>query len=78
MEPLVRDMVETDPTKRPTMDEVVTRFSEIRGKLSTWKLRSRIARRYELWPVTVWKSVGHWRRTVGYVLGRKAAIPEPK
>ena len=78
MGPLVRDMVETDPTKRPTMDEVVTRFSEIRGKLSTWKLRSRIARRYELWPVTVWKSVGHWRRTVGYVLGRKAAIPEPK
>ena len=78
MEPLVRDMVQTDPTKRPTMDEVVTRFSEIRGKLSTWKLRSRIARRYELWPVTVWKSFGHWRRTVGYVLGRKAAIPEPK
>ena len=78
MEPLVTDMVQTDPTKRPKMDEVVTRFSEIRGNLSTWKLRSRIARKYELWPVTVWKSVGHWYRTVGYVLGRKAAIPEPK
>jgi serine/threonine protein kinase len=33
MEPLVTDMVQNDPTKRPTMDEVVTRFSEIRGKL---------------------------------------------
>ena len=78
MEPLVAEMVQTDPTKRPTMDEVVTRFSEIRGKLSAWKLRSRIARKNELWPVTAWKSVSHWCRTVGYVLGRKAAIPEPK
>ena len=32
MEPLVRDMVQTDPTKRPTMDDVVTRFSEIQRK----------------------------------------------
>ncbi|KAN0105408.1 Protein kinase-like domain containing protein [Russula decolorans] len=78
MEPLVTDMVQTDPTKRPTMDEVVTRVSEIRGKLSTWKLRSRIARKYELWPLAAWRSVRHWYRTVGYVLGRKAAIPEPK
>jgi len=78
MEPLVTDMVQNDPTKRPTMDEVVTRFSEIRAKLSTWKLRSRIARKYELWPVTAWKSVSHWYCTVGYILGRKAAIPEPK
>ena len=78
MEPLVADMVQNDPTKRPKMDEVVTRFSEIRRKLSTWNLRSRIARKNELWLVTAWKSVGHWCRTVGYVLGRKAAIPEPK
>ena len=78
MEPLVTDMVQNDPTKRPTMDEVVTRFFEIKGKLSTWKLRSRIARKYELWPVTAWKSVNHWYHTVGYILGRKAAIPEPK
>ena len=78
MEPLIADMVHNDPTKRPTMDEVVTRFSEIKGKLSAWKLRSRIARKNELWPVTAWKSVGHWYCTVGYILGRKAAIPEPE
>ena len=77
MEPLVTDMVQNDPTKRPTMDEVVTRFSQIRGKLSSWKLRSRIARKNELWPVTAWRSVRHWYHTVGYFLGRKAAIPEP-
>jgi hypothetical protein len=78
MEPLITDMVQSDPTKRPKMDEVVTRFSDIRGKLSTWKLRSRLARKNELWPVTAWRSVSHWCCTVGYVLGRKAAIPEPK
>jgi hypothetical protein len=77
MEALVTDMVQDDPSSRPTMDEVVSRFSEIGGKLSSWKLRSRIARKKELWPVTAWRSVRHWYRTVGYVLGRKAAIPEP-
>jgi hypothetical protein len=30
MEALVADMVQDDPTKRPTMDEVVTRFSDIK------------------------------------------------
>ena len=78
MEPLVTDMVQDDPTKRPTMDDVVTRFSESKNKLSTWSLRSRIARKDEIWPITAWKSVRHWYWTVGYLLGRKAAIPEPK
>ena len=71
-------MVQEDPTKRPTMDEVVTRFAEIRSKLSTWKLRSRMARNDEIWPVATWRAIKHWYRTVGYVLSRKAALPEPK
>ncbi len=78
MEPLIAVMVQNDPTKRPKMDEVVTRFREIKGKLSSWKLRSRVVRRDEIWPLAVWRCVGHWYRTIGYVLGRKAAIPEPK
>ena len=78
MKSLVTYMVQIDPTKRPTMDEVVTQFSEIRLKLSSWKLRSRMARKYEIWPVTAWRSVRHWYWTVGYVLGCKAAIPEPQ
>lgn len=59
MELLVADMVKTNPARRPTMDRVVARFSEIRSKLSTWKLRLRMARRFELCPVTAWRSVGH-------------------
>ena len=77
MEPLIADMVQTDPGKRPNMDEVVSRFSTIKAKLSTWKLRSRIASRHEIWPVAVWRSVSHWYKAVGYIVGHKAAIPEP-
>ncbi|KAN0139105.1 hypothetical protein V8E53_003107 [Lactarius tabidus] len=77
MEPLVTDMVQEDPGKRPNMDEVVSRFSVIKKKLSTWKLRSRIARKDEIWLVAAWRSVGHWYRTMGYVITNKAAIPEP-
>ena len=78
MQPLIADMVQEDPTKRPSMDEVTTRFAEMRTKLSTWKLRSRMARKTELWPVAAWRSVAHWYHTIGYVLARKAAIPDPK
>ena len=70
-------MVQDDPMRRPKMDEVVSRFLEIKNKLGTWKLRSRIARRNEIWPLAAWRTVGHWYRTIGYVLSRKAAIPEP-
>jgi len=78
MQPLIADMVQEDPKKRPNMDEVVTRFSEIREKLGTWKLRSRMARNTEIWLVAAFRSVAHLYRTIGYVLARKAAIPEPK
>jgi hypothetical protein len=78
IEPLIADMVLENPTKRPTMDEVVTRFAEIKRKLSTWKLRSRMARKNEVWPLAAWRAINHWRRTVGYVLTRKTALPEPK
>jgi serine/threonine protein kinase len=78
MDALVADMVQDDPTRRPKMDEVVARFSEIKSKLSTWKLRSRISRRNEVWPVAAWRTVGHWCRTATYVLTRKAAVPEPE
>ena len=32
IQPLITDMVQEDPAKRPTMDEVVTRFAEIDRK----------------------------------------------
>ncbi|KIK55648.1 hypothetical protein GYMLUDRAFT_175179 [Collybiopsis luxurians FD-317 M1] len=37
---LISDMTHDDPTKRPTMDEVVSYFEKIRQSLSWWKLHS--------------------------------------
>ena len=78
MRPLIADMVQEDPTKRPNMDEVVSRFAEIQRRLSSWKLQSRMVRNNELWPVAAWRSVAHWYRTIDYVLAHKPPIPEPK
>ena len=77
MEALIADMVQEDPKKRPTMDEVVSRFSEIKKRLSIWKLRSRMARSNEIWPVTTWRTVGHWYRTIGYVISLKPLFRNP-
>ena len=77
MKLLIADMTLDDPTKRPTAQEVVSRFEGIKRGLSVWKLRSRIVRRNEILPVTVWRSSKHLYRTVRYVLAKKPAVPEP-
>ncbi|KAN0140572.1 Protein kinase-like domain containing protein [Lactarius tabidus] len=77
MEPLITEMVQDDPLRRPVMGEVIARFSDLRKGISTWKLRSRISRKDEIWPVAAWKAVNHWTRTARYVLASRAAIPEP-
>lgn len=40
LKPLVHDMIQDDPDKRPTMDEAMTRFEDIRKTLSASTLRS--------------------------------------
>lgn len=47
MGPLIEDMVQADPTKRPNMDVVVERFEYIRRSLPWWKLRRRLRLREE-------------------------------
>jgi hypothetical protein len=47
MQPLISDMVQDDPAKRPTIDQVVNRFAEMRMKLGTLKLRARASPRDE-------------------------------
>ncbi|KAJ7926706.1 hypothetical protein B0H13DRAFT_2229362 [Mycena leptocephala] len=42
IEPLVADMINKDPSKRPTMDEVVDRLDKIVGGLNKWKMRSEV------------------------------------
>ncbi|KAJ7760953.1 kinase-like domain-containing protein [Mycena metata] len=77
MRPLVSDMVQSDPVKRPTIDQVVSRFQEIHSGLSWWKLRSRVVKETE---VTAWhlrRLMIHWVRKVGFVLRRVPAMPAP-
>ncbi|KAF9457848.1 kinase-like domain-containing protein [Collybia nuda] len=60
MQPLLHDMCQDDPTKRPTMSEVVTRFAELRKGLSTWKLRSRLISKDESTLSRLFRFPVHW------------------
>jgi hypothetical protein len=73
MESLVADMVQDDPTKRPSIDEVATRFSVTRKKLGTIKLRSRIGRRTEAFGLV--RDLAHIFTSARYVLQGIAPIP---
>ncbi|CAL1706289.1 unnamed protein product [Somion occarium] len=78
MAPLVADMMQADPSKRPTIDEVVQRFEDIRRSLRWWKLRSRLIEKRELGYLITFRSVKHYIRTVAYVLTLKSAVPTPR
>ncbi|KII90244.1 hypothetical protein PLICRDRAFT_138811 [Plicaturopsis crispa FD-325 SS-3] len=79
MQPLVVDMIQDDPVKRPDIHEVAARFEVIRRSLSRWKLRSRVYRRdrsgdYE----RAFTFVRFWFRRLGLVIRRVPPIPTPK
>ncbi|KAJ3846558.1 hypothetical protein EV368DRAFT_88825 [Lentinula lateritia] len=77
LRPLVSDMVADDPSKRPTMDEVASRFSGIVGKLRWWKLRSRAVQKDEFLS-TPFRTIYHLFWTASMMLLLKPAIPSPK
>ncbi|TFK53506.1 hypothetical protein OE88DRAFT_1655652 [Heliocybe sulcata] len=77
LEPLVSDMVHEDPGKRPTMEEVLKRWEEIRKTLPMRKLRSRLVPRDEGRIDRFFRSLGHWFRRVGYIVRRTPAVPMP-
>jgi len=77
MEPLVKDMIQDNPSSRPTMDQVVERFSDIQKSLSWWTLRSRLVPREEHLVDNVLRSLGHFFRTTGYMLTLRGALPSP-
>jgi hypothetical protein len=52
LEKLVAAIVQSDPSKRPTIEQVVARFDEICRWLSIWKLRSRVVRRKDSYFLT--------------------------
>lgn len=78
MSSLVADMVQDDPSKRPTMAEVVVRFEEIRKHLSEWKLRSPVIDRADSAVMVLYRGIGHWTRRINFIVRRVPAIPVPK
>jgi hypothetical protein len=77
LEKLVTGMVQSDPAKRPTMEQVVARFDEICGRLSSWKLRSRVVRRKDSYLLGFFRGVVHWNRRTRFVIRRIPALPSP-
>ncbi|KAG1827806.1 hypothetical protein EV424DRAFT_1389290 [Suillus variegatus] len=75
MEPLVSDMLQTDPAKRPTMDEVMSRFVPTYSALSPWKLRSRAVMKEEWIIMRPFRALFHWLRCLRFLWRRLPAIP---
>ncbi|KAF8829577.1 hypothetical protein HHX47_DHR3000728 [Lentinula edodes] len=75
--PLVNDMIADDPSNRPTMNEVASRFSNIVGKLRWWKLRSRAVQKDEFL-TTPFRALYHLFWTASMMFLLKPAIPSPK
>ena len=77
MQELVNAMTDDSPEQRPTIEEVIERFSRIREPLSSIKLRSFISVKKDPRLFTAFRHVRQLIRTARYIVLRKAAIPTP-
>ncbi|KAI0727913.1 hypothetical protein C8Q72DRAFT_885938 [Fomitopsis betulina] len=77
MQDLVTDMVRTDLGERPTIAEVESRFNEIFGQLSRWKLRSRLVRKNEWLIERGVNGLVHSIWTAKYLVKRLPPLPVP-
>jgi len=75
MQSLVADMVQDDPSKRPTIHEVVAHFDNIRNSLYWWTLRSRLVPINEHPIERFFRSIAHSVRTVIHILTFRKAVP---
>ncbi|TCD65335.1 hypothetical protein EIP91_002773 [Steccherinum ochraceum] len=75
--PLINDMVNDDPAKRPTMKEVVSRFDDIRGRLHWWTLRARLAPKNEEIPLWILNSLLYLYIVTLDILYRRPSVPTP-
>jgi len=77
MLPLVSDMVQEEPGKRPSIDEVVSRFAEIHRQLRYWQLRSRLVPVDEPPHARQYRTIRHFFRTIGYIIMFRPPVPTP-
>ncbi|KAF8510642.1 kinase-like domain-containing protein [Hysterangium stoloniferum] len=76
--PLVSDMMQNDPQKRPTIFQVVSRMDEIISTLTEFQLRCRLIRRTEHMPFRLIRDVIHFMRQARFVVWRVPAIPRKR
>jgi hypothetical protein len=76
MEDLVSDMTSPHPEDRPRSEDVIKRFSIIRGSLSKTKLRSALKRKKATIMTCAALEIWQCGRTIQYILSQKAAIPD--
>ncbi|KAJ3481135.1 hypothetical protein NLI96_g7861 [Meripilus lineatus] len=79
MKPLVDDMVQDDPKKRPTINDVVSRFNEMVPTLSYWHLRSRLVEieEREWFGLATCRAIAHIYRTIIHIFTFRNSIPRP-
>ncbi|KAG9220673.1 hypothetical protein CCMSSC00406_0003772 [Pleurotus cornucopiae] len=77
MKPLVADMTHDDPSKRPSMDEVVERFEIIRKALSSSKLRARVVKAKDSPIAGFFRALSYWHRRVDFAVHGTPPIPTP-
>ncbi|KAJ2934077.1 hypothetical protein H1R20_g2981, partial [Candolleomyces eurysporus] len=75
--PLINEMTDKDPNKRPTIGEVVVKFDAAVSKISEWTLRSRFVVSWsELeWYTRLTKTVPFTIRKFRFIANRTPAIP---
>ncbi|EPT04679.1 hypothetical protein FOMPIDRAFT_1113111 [Fomitopsis schrenkii] len=78
IEPLVADMVQTEPEKRPTIAEVESRFDELCHKLSWRQLRGRLVDKKEDAFSRAVLGIIHALQTAKCIVKRCAPVPMPR
>ena len=75
MKGLVDAMTDEDPEKRPTIEDIISRFSHIQNSLSRIKLRTFITAQKDPSLFTACRHTRQVVRTAKYALLRKDPIP---
>jgi hypothetical protein len=75
MDALIADMVQDEPSRRPSINQVVERFSRIRKDLKNSKLRARIPDRNEGVLKALYRGLTHFGQRAQYTIGGLPAVP---
>jgi len=75
MRELIDAMTDENPAKRPTIEEIIEKFNEIRGSLSMVKLRSPIISKKEPTIFTIFRHARQLTRTLLYIIQQIPTVP---